>query len=819
MNKTADEGRGDASMLSLIDTASEAITRIVPQKDAAVRLRIEALKAGGLRVTRTLRDAFLPAQSDIVRHHEKAHLSVSKDEHAVYARASGMTAAISRAYGSITFYDDAGCILLREDERRPCVLQEKPVFVNTFSDQDDITLRQSVDGVRASAEACETSEVRRAYACKQAFCFAPGEGLYGLGSHEEGYGNLRGKTRELYQHNMKAVVPMLVSTRGWGMLFDLGCMMVFHDDAEGSYLYADCADEMSYCFMAGGYPGVMRTYAALTGATPLPPRYAFGYVQSKERYKDAREMLDVVAEYRRREVPLDMIVLDWQSWPEGQWGYKVFDRQRFPAPGALTEQLHAMGARMMISVWPSMQGEENANRQEMLANGCMLGNRVIYDAFSQKARSLYWKQASEGLFRHGVDAWWCDCSEPFEADWSGSIKPEPFRRAARNVAEAEKYLDPGKINLYSLYHSMGIYEGQRSEGSGKRVLNLTRSSYAGQHRYGTFTWSGDVSATWEALRRHVPEGLNYCATGECYWTTDIGGFFSQTWEGAWFARGDFEDGVDDLGYRELYVRWLQLGMLLPMMRSHGTGTPREIWRFGEKGTPWYDALEKAIRLRSRLVPYLYSLADVCTRTGMPMLRTPALMFPGDAALTAIDDELLLGDFILAKPVTRWMEYGPYGQKAEHPDFTEQVYLPAGTDWYAWEDCTPVRGGQTITVDAPLDTVPMFVRAGAILPLGPVQQHVDEQPNPALTLTVYPGADGDFCLYDDAGDGYGYEQGECARLSLHWDDAARTLTLSSREGSYPGMEQRRRFYIRLPGWPEAIPVDYDGHCMSVAIDPC
>ncbi|MDD6051087.1 MAG: glycoside hydrolase family 31 protein [Clostridiales bacterium] len=803
-------------MISHVNIMPSAVICFIPQRDGTMLLRLEALAAGAVRVTRTLREEFLPFTSDIVIHREPGDLTVTQDETAIRVAAGGMTVAISRAHGSITFYDTNGHVLLREDERSPCVMQEKPVLMNTFSDQGEIKLRQSVDGVRASAEDYETHEVRRAYACKQAFTFAPEEGLYGLGSHEEGYGNLRGKMRELYQHNLKAVVPVLVSTRGWGMLFDLGCMMVFHDDAEGSYLYADCADEMSYYFMAGGYRGVMHAYAALTGATPLPPRYAFGYVQSKERYRDAQELLDVVAEYRRRAVPLDMIVLDWQSWPEGQWGYKVFDRERFPDPTALTEQLHAMGARMMISIWPSMQGDKNANRQEMLDNGCMLGNRIVYDAFNPKARRLYWKQASEGLFCHGIDAWWCDCSEPFEADWSGRIKAEPFQRAARNIAEAEKYLDPGKINLYSLYHSMGVYEGQRGETASKRVLNLTRSSYAGQHRYATFVWSGDVSATWEALRRHVPEGLNYCATGECYWTTDIGGFFPQTWEGAWFAKGDFEDGVDDPGYRELFVRWLQLGMLLPMMRAHGTGTPREIWRFGEKGTPWYDAIEKAIRLRSRLVPYLYALADECTRTGMPMLRTPALCYPEDGALNAIDSELLLGDFILAKPVTRWMEYGPYGQKAEHPDFTEQIYLPAGMAWYAWEGDTPIQGGQTVTAAAPLDTVPMFVRAGAILPLGPVQQHVDELPNPTLTLTIYPGTDGGFTLYDDAGDSYGYEQGECARIHLHWEDATHTLTISAREGCYPGMAQRRRFLLRLPGQAEGIPVDYDGRSMSIRI---
>ena len=270
------------------------------QPQVSMRLRVEALHCGALRVTRTLREEFLPVASAVVIPQELGELTVTQDDRTVRACAGGITAAIDREYGSITFYDVDGCVLLREDQRCPCILQEKSVLVNTFSGQGEITLRQSVDGVRASADDYETHEARKAYACKQSFSFAVEEGLYGLGSHEEGYGNLRGKTRELYQHNMKAVVPVLVSTKGWGMLFDLGCMMVFHDDAEGSYLYADCADEMSYYFMAGGYPGVMQTYAALTGSTPLPPRYAFGYVQSKERYKNAQELLDSLSlQYNR----------------------------------------------------------------------------------------------------------------------------------------------------------------------------------------------------------------------------------------------------------------------------------------------------------------------------------------------------------------------------------------------------------------------------------------------------------------------------------------------------------------------------------------
>lgn len=779
-------------------------------------LRLCPLQDGAVRVTRTRRDAFLPDSREIIVNAVPGACGVTETEAAFFVHCGQTTARVNRQSGAVTFLDSQEMPLLAEDPARPCVMEEKPVLLNRFGDDGSLSCTDSVDGVRASADVCETYEDRKAYECRLSFRFDPEEALYGLGSHEEGYGNLRGRMREMYQHNLKAVVPVLVSTKGWGLLFNLGCMTVFHDDAEGSYLWADCADEMDYYFMAGGYENVMGAYADLTGHAPLLPKYAFGYIQSKERYVDADELISVVREYRRRQVPLDMIMLDWMSWPEGQWGYKTFDKKRFPDPDALTETLHRLGAKMMISVWPSMQGDENADRQEMLEHGYMLGNRTIYNAFLPEARALYWEQAYRGLFRHGVDAWWCDCTEPFESDWHGAIKPEPFQRAALNTAEAKKYLDPGKISLYSLAHSKGMYEGQRKACPEKRVLNLTRSSYAGQHRYAAVTWSGDVSATWETLRRQVPEGLNFMVTGENYWSTDAGGFFPGR-GGPWFMAGDFNGGVNDPGFRELYVRWLQLSAFLPIMRSHGTGTPREIWQFGEKGDPWYDAIEAIIRLRSQLVSYLYSLAAAYTDSGMPMVRHPALMFPQDAALRPIDDEMLLGDALLVKPVTRPMFHLPGGRPVDRPDIFETVYLPAGAAWYDGRTAERFEGGQTVRVPAPLDAVPVFLRVGGILPLHPVRQYVEEGngENDALTVIVCPGANGAFTLYEDAGNGYSYEQGECARTRFIWHDATGELTIEARQGRYPGMAAERELRIRRINGPQAV-VRFDGTEITVRL---
>ena len=775
-----------------------------------VQTRLRAVSEGILRVTHTRRAQFLTNVSPAVICTGNYEGELRETEETVFFTAGPVTAGYSKASGALSFYDAEGRLLLREPDRRPHILVEKPVMRNRF-ENSTVVESQSVDGARASAEPSETYQDRTAYECRQNFLFDRTEGLYGLGSHEEGFGNLRGHSRLLYQQNMKAVVPVLVSTKGWGILFDMGCLLSFHDDAEGSYLWADCADELDWYFFygSGSYASAMEKYRILTGEAPMLPRYALGYVQSKERYCDAEEMLQVAAEYRRRGVPLDLLVLDWQSWPEGQWGFKTFDITRFPDPAAFIEKLHAQDIKFMISIWPSMQGDQNADRAAMLEQGLMLGNRTIYNAFDPAARALYWKQANEGLFSKGVDAWWCDCTEPFESDWRGAIKPEPFARTQLNTDAAKRYLDPAAINLYSIHHAEGIYTGQRQVTDEKRVCNLTRSSYAGQHRYATITWSGDVSASWETLRRHVPEGLNFCASGEPYWSTDIGAFFTNgNWE-PWFFGGDFDRGMDDPGYRELFVRWAQYAAFLPMMRAHGTGTPREIWRLGEKGEPFYDAMEETIHLRYRLIPYLYSLMAQTNRTGVPMLRVPALVYPEDEVLRRTDDQMLLGDGLLVKPVTHPMYYLPESVSIEQPDETETVVLPAGHVWYELATGKAFLGGQTAEVQAPLCSVPVFVRAGTVLPLGTVAQSTKEQAGLPIEILVFPGEDGEFTLYDDAGDGYGYERGESAAVSLRWKDASDELVLGKRTGTYPGMPETRIFRVhRIGSAPQDIV--YDGN---------
>ncbi|HLI03065.1 MAG TPA: glycoside hydrolase family 31 protein [Terracidiphilus sp.] len=780
------------------------------------RLRIVFCSPCSVRVTYTEGRDFRDRPSRIVTAGNTCvDFELREDDRAYVLSTSSLTVKVLRQSGALSYYGAGGKLLTREPDRGGKWLTPKKLFRNVYAQDAPVITASHVDGVRATASACEQVFDRDAFEAKLEFCFAQDEALFGLGSHEEGYGNLRGKSRELYQQNLKAAVPFLISTRGYGVLFDCCSLMTFHDDAHGSYWWADAVDELDYYVIAGGaVEGVMRGYYELTGTAPLPPKWAFGYIQSKERYVTAQEMIDVVREYRRRHIPLDAIVLDWKSWPNGQgWGQKSLDPVRFPDPEAFISKLHEMGARLMVSIWPIMTGS-CPDQIELLRRNLMLGNGSTYNAFAPEARALYWKQAERGLFSKGVDAWWCDCTEPFESDWQGAVKPEPHLRLAKNTEEARRYLDAAEINAFSLLHSQGIYEGQRAVTGDKRVLNLTRSAYAGQHRYGTVTWNGDISATWETLRRCIPEGVNFCASGEPYWTVDIGGFFVGSDPSLWFWRGDFQDGCRgltdmnalapdpddrgcrDRGYWELYTRWLQYGAFLPMFRSHGTDAAREIWRFGEEGTPFYDVIARYIRLRYELMPYIYSLAAAVTLHGSPMMRPVAWQFPGDLKTHGLLDQYLFGPSFLVCPVTSPMYFAPQSRPLEGVARTRSVYLPAGRHWFDfWTDAL-YEGGRQIEADAPLETMPLFVPEGSIIPMSEAVEFVDQRPDAPYEIRVYAGRDAQFAIYEDSGDGYEYESGAFALIRLFWSEMDRKLTIAKREGTFAGMTPSREYRMIL-----------------------
>jgi alpha-D-xyloside xylohydrolase len=775
------------------------------------RLRLAFVSPAIVRVTCTEGRPFRVASSLIVTVAADSDCYILREEPDVYfISTTELRLEVDKRSGAIRYSDASGKLLFHEPERGGKWLTKKPIFRNVFTSQTESTDQaHSIDGARAAATKYETLFDRDAFEARLDFVFSDDEAIFGLGSHEEGYGNLRGRSRELYQQNMKAVVPCLVSTRGYGVLLDCASLMTFHDDALGSYWWADAVEELDfYVFTGPTHDDRMQCYRVLTGPTPMLPRWAFGFMQSKERYVTADEILAIIDEYRRRQIPLDAVVLDWKSWPNGSgWGQKSFDPMRFPSPTVFMQKLHQAGAHLMLSVWPIMTGD-CPDQLELLAADGMLGNRSTCNAFLPEARAIYWRQANEGLFAYGVDAWWCDCTEPFEADWAGAVKPEPHLRLALNTGESKRYLDAAAINAYSLVHSKGIYEGQRQNTSRKRVFNLTRSSYAGQHRYGTVTWNGDICATWETLRRCIPEGLNFCATGEAYWSVDIGGFFLDHRPDLWFWRGDYpagtrgltpgealapdpgDTGSTDLGFHELYTRWMQYAVFLPVFRSHGTDAAREIWRFGEPGNRFYDAIADAIRLRYRLIPYLYSLAAQVTNSGASMMRALALGFPADTRTHDLTDQYLFGSALMVCPVVRPMLYGSGSTPLEDVQQTREVYLPAGHDWFDFWSPAVQHGGQTITADCPLDRIPLYLRAGSILPLGEVMQHTSERPDASYEFHVYTGADATFALYEDAGDSYAYESGDCAIVDLRWTETTAQFTLAARRGSFPELLRER-----------------------------
>ncbi|MBE0600515.1 MAG: DUF5110 domain-containing protein [Firmicutes bacterium] len=744
-------------MWKIIETQPDYV--IFSQRDD--RIRIEAVRGGCFRLTHTRGKAFILANEPIIAHPAaEATLTVSESQDTYLIAAESISAHFCKETGTLSYADGDGMLLTGEPDSSHD-LQEMDIVRYRYSDDAKQIERQSVDGTKVIAEGKPYAD-RKGFSATLTFSIASDEAIYGLGQHEEHILDYKDHDQYLYQHNLKISCPVLVSSRGWGILINSGSYMAYHGGGTECSFVIDALDELDYFVFYGGNPdGCVAVIRSLTGDAPLPPKWAFGYLQSKERYKTQQELIDIAAEYRRRGIPLDAVVQDWFTWPEGLWGQKTVDAERYTDLSAATEALHAIHCRLMWSIWPNMTGD-GADRLAFKKGGLLLGNQSTYNAFVPAARALYWQQANNGLFQHGVDAWWCDCSEPFEADWHGETELSAEERMQVNVAEANRYIDPTMSNTYSLYHAQGIYEGQRKTNPDKRVLNLTRSGYPGQQRYGTFVWAGDTSATWDQLKNWIPNALNLCATGIPYWTQDVGAFFVKQWT-QWFGRGAYEQGVEDEAYRELYLRWFQASAFLPMLRAHGTDTPREVWRFGKPGSLYYDGLVAMINLRMQLIPYLYSLAaDVTFRRGT-MLRMLAFDFPQDATARQIADAYMLGHALLVCPVM------------EPRTETRRVYLPQGADWYDFHTNMFYHGGQWIMADAPLQTVPMYVRAGSVLPIGPVKQYVDEETEQPLILRVYAGADADFTLYDDAGDSYAYEQGAYAELLLHWDDAQGVLT--------------------------------------------
>jgi alpha-D-xyloside xylohydrolase len=596
-----------------------------------------------------------------------------------------------------------------------------------------------------------------------------------------------------------------------------------HDpqDDDTMSLWSEVADQIDYYFIAGrDMDGVISGYRTVTGKAPMMPKWAMGFWQCRERYQTQQQLLDVVKEFRRRRIPLDNIVQDWFYWPENKWGDHDFDPGRYPNPAGMVKELHNdLNTHIMISVWPKFYvGTRNYNafkaRDWLYMRSIEKGQKdwvgpgyvsTFYDPYSEGARELYWKQINEKLFKKGFDAWWLDSTEP---DITSNLSMDEWRLRIGPTAlgSSSRYL-----NTYSLMTTKGVYEGQRKTNPDQRVFILTRSTYAGQQRYGTASWSGDTATRWYDLKAQISAGVNLCMSGLPYWTMDIGGFAVEPKFETNVTRENLEE------WRELNARWFQFGAFCPLFRSHGQTPYREMFYIAPDEHPAYQTMLAYDKLRYRLMPYIYSLAGRVTQDDYTIMRGLPMDFGLDSNVLNINDQFMFGPSLLINPV------------CEYKARTRKVYLPAKAveqvevrrdhsvardgrmvyvGWYDFKTGVYYKGGETIDANAPLSDMPIFVRAGSILPFGPDVQYAAEKPADPIRLVVYTGGDGQFKLYEDENVNYNYEKGAFSVIPLQYDDVSRTLTIGARQGQFPGMLKTRAFEIVWVSRDQPAPLNLD-----------
>ena len=676
------------------------------------------------------------------------------------------------------------------------------------------------------------------YQVTQTFTLDKGEAIYGLGTFQDGKMNRRGAHKLMEQSNLEDFQNVLQSIKGWGLYWDNYSPIQFDDDAVKGMSFASAEGQaVDYYFMYGGSAdGVISQVRHLTGDVPMFPLWTYGYWQCKERYKSAKELLGVVDKYRELQVPLDGIIQDWQYWGNNyQWNAMDFLSEDYVEGKKMIDEVHQKNAHFMISIWASFGPMTKAYR-ELDKKGLLFDFETwpqsglshlwpprmdypsgvrVYDAFSQEARNIYWNNLKT-LFDYGTDAWWMDSTDP---DYFNPKESDYDHKAGDHNGTWRSLR-----NAFPLETVRGVYNAQRKVSDSKRVFIMTRSSFAGQQHFGSNMWSGDVASSWDMLRKQVPAGLSFSLTGNPNFNTDIGGFFC----GSYNTKGG-GSAPQNPQYQELYVRWMQYGLFCPVFRSHGCDEPRK------KGEPVYDAIEKMIRLRTRLIPYLYSVAWQVTSNNESYLRPLFSDFASDRRVWDMTDEFMFGRSILAAPIveaqyteeqiikedamTGWDKKEVASKKEDGVvDWTAAKtatkYLPKGASWYDFWSGKLMKGGQNVTLDTSLDRVPMFVRAGSILPMGPETQYVGEKSWDQLEIRVYPGADASFTLYEDEGDNYNYERGAYATIDFKWNDKTRKLSIGQQKGSYPGMIQSRKFLIVLPDG-QTQEVDYSGESLEVS----
>lgn len=782
--------------------------------DKKIDVEVQWFTPNSLRILKTPLGKTVEKKSlSVIAKPNKSGVKIAtSDNSRIVMKSPVLTVTLNTENGIITYVKTDGTVLLKENEN------SKPFTPMKDADRDTYTVYQG-------------------------FITDKEEGLYGLGQLQNGQMMQRNMSKVLIQGNVEDVSPIFQSTKGYGVFWDNYSATTYTDNENETSFSSEVGDCIDYYFMYGGSAdGVIAQVRALTGEVPMMPLWSYGFMQSKERYKSQEETVGVVKKYRELGIPLDCIIQDWQYWGHNYlWNAMDFRNPSFDNPKAMIDSIHGMNARMMISIWssfgPATKPYRTLDKEGLLFNietwpqsgvegwppnmEYPSGVRV-YDCYNPKARDIYWDYLNKGIFQLGMDGWWMDSTEPDHFNWKDSdFDRQTYLGSYRSVR-----------NAYPLMTVGGVYDHQRAETSDKRVIILTRSGFLGQQRYASNVWSGDVQSSWDMFRKQITAGLNFSLTGMPHWNSDLGGFFA----GSYNTNGNASATRNPM-YQELYVRWLQFGVFCPMMRSHGADTPREFFWYGKAGEPVYDALVDAVKLRYSLLPYIYSTAWEVSHRQSTFMRALYMDFLNDKNTWKIGNEYMFGKAFLVAPVLH-AQYTPEQKQnilkenegwnkttnnqvnfSLNVDFTQskemEVYLPSGNKWYNYWTNEDFDGGQKLKIKTSLDRIPLFVRAGSIIPIGPDVQYTNEKKWDNLIINVYPGADGTFTLYEDEGDNYNYESGAYTEIQMKWNDTKRILTIDARKGEYNGMLTKRNFTIRTADGKEKV-ITYSGKKINVKI---
>ena len=780
--------------------------------DKQYDVEVQWFNPNSLRVLKTPAGKTVEKNSiSVIAKPEKSGIKISTSDNGdIVMKSNSLIVTLNQKNGTMTYAKADGTILLKE-------LENNKAFT-PFNDAGKST-----------------------YTVYQGFQTDKEEGLYGLGQLQNGQMMQRNMTKELIQGNIEDVSPIFQSTKGYGVFWDNYSATTYTDNEKETSFSSIVGDCIDYYFMYGGSAdGIIAQIRELTGEVPMMPLWSYGFMQSKERYKSQDETVGIVKKYRELGIPLDCIIQDWQYWGNNYlWNAMDFQNPLFYNPKEMIDSIHGMNAHMMISIWSSF-GPATKPYRALDPKGLLFNIETwpqsgiegwppnmeypsgvrVYDAYSPEARDIYWNHLNKGIFQLGMDGWWMDSTEPDHFNWKDSdFDHQTYLGSYRSVR-----------NAYPIMTVGGVYDHQRAETSDKRVIILTRSGFLGQQRYASNVWSGDVQSSWDMFRKQITAGLNFSLTGMPHWNSDLGGFFA----GSYNTNGNTSATRNPM-YQELYVRWLQFGVFCPMMRSHGADTPREFFWYGKAGEPVYDALVDAVKLRYSLLPYIYSTAWEVSHRQSTFMRALYMDFLNDKNTWNIGNEYMFGKAFLVAPVLH-AQYTPEQKQnilkenegwnkttnnqvnlSLNVDFTQskemEVYLPSGNKWYNYWTNEDFDGGQKLKIKTSLDRIPLFVRAGSIIPIGPDVQYTNEKKWDNLIINVYPGADGTFTLYEDEGDNYNYESGAYTEIPMKWNDTSHTLTIGSKKGSYNGMLSERKFTVRTPNGNKKT-ITYKGKIVTV-----